>query len=100
MVENGEPPEPKVEEVDDGGHEDLLSDEQVSIHVYCFSKNLQWIRLTDLQRGHDLHESAVKKDLTLDLLTIISVRPEGSEKTTPNMYKFLTLNVNNYKDKH
>ena len=33
MVENGEPPEPKVEEVDDGGHEDLLSDEQVSICV-------------------------------------------------------------------
>ena len=29
-----------------------------------------------------------------------SVRPEGSEKTTPNMYKFLTLNVNNYKEKH
>ena len=26
-----------------------------------------------------------------------SVRPEGSEK---NRYKFLTLNVNNYKDKH
>ena len=45
MVENGEPPEPKVEEVDYGGHEDPLSDEQVSIYVYCFSKNLQWIRL-------------------------------------------------------
>ena len=45
MVENGEPLEPKVEEVDDGGHEDPLSDEQVSICVYCFSKNLQWIRV-------------------------------------------------------
>ena len=29
-----------------------------------------------------------------------SVRPEGSEKTTPNRYKFSTLNVSNYKDKH
>ena len=45
MVENGELPKPKVEVVDDGGHEDPLSDEQVSICVYCFSKNLQWIRV-------------------------------------------------------
>ena len=29
-----------------------------------------------------------------------SVRPEGSEKTMPNSYKILTLNLNNYKDKH
>ena len=29
-----------------------------------------------------------------------SVRPEGSEKTMPNRYRFLTLNVNNYRDKH
>ena len=27
---------------------------------------------------------------------LCSVRPEGTEKTTPNMYKFLTLNVNKY----
>ena len=34
------------------------------------------------------------------LACVHSVRPEGSKKTTPNRYKILTLNVDNYKDKH
>ena len=49
-----------------------------------------------------LKEPQVLASNTLLLMysTPYSVRPEGSEKTTPNRYKFLTLNVNNYKDKH
>ena len=42
--------------------------------------------LTDLQHGHDLHESAMKKDLMLDLLTIMTDRVKVMFKTVGDTY--------------
>ena len=42
--------------------------------------------MTDFQRGHDLHESAVKKDLTLDFLTIMTDRVKVMFKMVGDTY--------------
>ena len=75
----------------------------VLFSIWCGNKNLWHYKFQEIYNPFiraltDGFNDVDNNRKTLE--TICSVRPEGSEKTMPNQKKILTLNVNNYKDKH
>jgi hypothetical protein len=72
VVEDGEPVPGEIAVVDDG-EVSAMGDEEVSkIRMTCITHNTLGRQLNQHQQGEELETKPVKKDLTLNMLTVMS----------------------------
>jgi hypothetical protein len=84
--------EPPAEEVDDGAGQQPSSEPEVSTHHHPFRSWTLTIQQDDVglnehQRGDVLEEKPVKKETTLDLLTIMSDKVKVRFKLGDDKYE-------------